>query len=120
MFDTQLEKLLQDAREVSLGVQKEDKDGSGMLFSKCALFVCNKWDQVPEKEIEIVKNDVTKKLKRVWPGVDQESQIIFMSTTTAKKAQRYGLITGDFCSLMNGIRSVVLKSIEARLELHWR
>ena len=89
------------------------------LLSKCALFVCNKWDQVPDKEIKTVQNDVTTKLERVWPGLHPESQIIYMSTMNANKAQNYGLITEDFSSLMDGMRTVVLKSIEARLEIHW-
>ena len=115
----QLEKLLQEVRKISLGVQ--DCSRLELLLSKCALFVCNKWDQVPEEEIKPVKNHVTEKLQKLCPGLDPESQIIYMSAKNANYAvQNYGYITEDFSSLMNGVETVVLKSIEARLEFHWR
>ena len=110
---SQLEKLLEEVRSLSLEEQRE-------LQSKCALFVCNKWDQVPEEEVKEVENHVVRNLQRCWPGLDPESQIIYMSTMKATKGQNFGIITEEFDSLMNGMRSVVLKSIEARLEIHWR
>ena len=109
----QLEKLLEEVRNISLERHCE-------LPSKCALFVCNKWDQVPEKEVNEVKNHVVEKLLRFWPGVEPESQIIHMSTTKASKAQGHGFITDEFFNLMNGLRLMVLKSIGARLEIHWK
>ena len=113
-FDLQLEKLLDEVRKVTLEGQKDS------VSSQCALFVCNKWDQVPEKEVKEVQNHVIKKLKKCWPGLDPKSQIIYMSTKNASVAQNHGIITQDFFSLMNGMRSMVLKSIEARLEMHWK
>lgn len=90
------------------------------VSSKCALFVCNKWDQVPEKEIKEVQNHVIRKLTKCWPGLVPESQIIHMSTKNATLAQSHGIVTEEFFSLMNGLRSMVLKSIEAKLEMHWK
>lgn len=90
-----------------------------ILFSKCALFVCNKWDLVSENESQEVKNDSIDQLKDVFPGVDSESQIIFMSIERAKVQQKYGVISEKFLSLMDGMKSMILNSIEARLELHW-
>ncbi len=113
-FDLQLEKLLEDVRKVTL----EGKEES--VSSKCALFVCNKWDQVPENEVKEVQNHVIKKLKKCWPGLVPESQIINMSTKNASTAQNHGIITEEFFSLMSGMRFMVLKSIEAKLEMHWR
>ena len=127
MFALQLEKLLQRARSVLIGVPKEEKEEGGIsldiqedLLSKCALFVCNKWDAVREQDVESVKNDAVKKLKRAWPGIDPESQIIYMSTERATTAQTLGVIFEDFSSLMEGMKSVILQSIEANLELHWK
>ena len=125
-FYSQLVKLPQSARDMSIEVPGEGKEDGGSsldiqerLLSKCALFVCNKWDTVPEKDVQPVKNEVIEKLKRVWPGVDPDSQIIYMSTTKANKAQSLGVISKEFSSLMEGLRSLVLQSIEAKLELHW-
>ena len=113
LLQLQLEKLLEEVRSISLERQ-------GELPSKCALFVCNKWDQVPGKEENEVKNHVVRKLLRCWPGIEPESQIIHMSTTKASKAQGHGYITNEFSNLMNGLRLMVLKSIGARLEIHWK
>ena len=116
-------------REVSLANQKREKEGRGdkitpisqdHLLSKCALFVCNKWDQVPEREIKKVKGRVTERLKECWPGLDPKSQIVYLSTPKATEAQKAGYISEDFSSLMDGLKYTVLKSIEARLEFHWR
>ena len=105
------------------GKGKEDVglslDMQEQLLSKCALFVCNKWDTVPAIDVPIVKKEVIEKLQRVWPGVDPDSQIIYMSTKKAGDAQRIGVISKEFSSLMEGLRSLVLQSIEAKLELHW-
>lgn len=90
------------------------------LLSKCALFVCNKWDQLNKKGVQSVKDKIIKKLKRAWPGVDPESQIIYMSTKYTLIAQGLGRVNESLSSLMDKMRSIVLKSIEAKYELHWR
>ena len=113
LFISQLEKLLEEVRKVTLNEK-------GEFSSKSALFVCNKWDQIPQKEIEEVKKYVIRKLEKCWPGLVPESQIIYMSAKKAIDAQKLRIITSDFLSLMNGIRSTVMKSIEARLESYWR
>lgn len=112
---------------MSLGVQEEENERSKMqltfqeqLFSKCALFVCNKWDQVPEREIEKVKSKLIKSLEQCWPGLEPEAQMIYLSTREATKAQNAGFTSKQFTSLKEGLKNMVLKSIEARLELHLR
>lgn len=126
-FDLQLVSLLQTAREVSLAdpkkkeeVEKKSPNLQNHLLSQCALFVCNKWDQVPEHEIEKVKGQVTERLNKCWPNLDPKSQIVCLSTTKASEAQNAGYISEDFSSLMDALKYTVLKSIEARLEFHWR
>ena len=109
----QFERLLEKVRKVTLERQ-------GVLPTKSALFVCNKWDQVPKKERNEVKNHVIEKLQRCWPRVDPESQIIHMSTTNAIQAQDYKIVTEEFSTLMNGLRRMVLKSIGDMLEIHWK
>ena len=108
-----MEKLIEHARQVSL-------DKQGEFSSDCALFVCNKWDQVPPEVTDEVKNYVVMKLTQCWPSLDPESQIIFMSAREAIEAQKLGLVTKEFAELMESIKSMVLKSIEARLQIQWR
>ncbi|XP_067035396.1 dual serine/threonine and tyrosine protein kinase-like [Acropora muricata] len=108
-----LEKLLENVKKAFL-------EGKWQLPSKCALFVCNKWDQVPEKEDEEVKSHIVKKLKQSWPDLDPSTQITYMSTLNATTGQNLGIVTDEFSSLMEGIQSMVLKGIECRMEMHWR
>ena len=110
-MEFQLEKLLEDVRKVTL-------EGQGGFTPQCAMFVCNKWDQIPEKEAREVQNYVTKKLKNCWPGLVPESQIMHMSTKNASVAQNHGRITEDFSTLMNCIKCMVLKAIDTRLEMN--
>ena len=89
--------------------------------SKCALFVCNKWDEVRKEEAQKVKNHIIEKLQKCWPSLVPESQVIFISTKNATEAQRrYGVTNNEFHALMDSIRFIVLKSIEARLEIHFK
>ncbi|XP_068737136.1 uncharacterized protein [Montipora capricornis] len=108
-----LQKLLENVRNVYL-------EGKGQLPSKCALFVCNKWDQIPDEEAEEVRTHIVRNLQRCWPGLDPASQIIYISTLTATKRQNLGIVTDEFSFLMEGIKSMVLKGIQCRLEIHWR
>ena len=76
---------------------------------------------MPSKETEDVKNHIETKLTECWPFLDPESQIIYMSATEAIEAQNLlGVVTKEFAELMNGIKSMVLKRIEARLQIQWR
>jgi len=81
--------------------------------------VCNKWDQVPPGQASEVKDYIVKRLKHCWPNLDPHSQIICMSSSNASMAQGLGIITKEFAGLMNGIKSMALKSIEARLQAKW-
>ena len=108
-----MERLIEHARQVSIDKQRESS-------SNCALFVCNKWDQVPSVETDEVKNHVVKKLTQCWPSLDPESQIVYMSARDACEVQKLGIVAKEFAELMNGIKSMVLKSIEARLQIQWR
>ena len=108
----QLGKLLEGVKEK----RKEEE-----FTSTCALLVCNKWDQVKEtKEEKKVENHVIEKLKKFYPHIVPEKQIVQMSTKNARIAQNYGIITNRFFSLMNCMRSMVLRSVKARLEFYWR
>ncbi|XP_022810062.1 uncharacterized protein LOC111347067 [Stylophora pistillata] len=101
------------ARQVFLEKQR-------VSLSNCALFVCNKWDLLPSGETDEVKNYILRKLKQCWPSLDPESQIIYMSAKHASEAQKLGVVTEEFGELMNGIKSMVLKLVEERLQIKRR
>ena len=75
---------------------------------------------MPSEETDEVKNFIVSKLTQCWPNLDPESQIVYMSAKEACRAQELGVVTKEFGELMNGIKSMVLKSIEARLQIQWR
>ena len=113
LLNTKLVYLLSELGKIARERQEE-------FPSKCALFVCNKWDQIPEDEADVVKAHIGIKLTEWWPDLIPESQITYMSVKNALYAQSRGEIKADLITLMNGIRIFVLKCIEQRLGIHWR
>lgn len=101
-------------------VRQQTDERQAQFPSKCALFVCNKWDQIDENKMEEVQKEVINKLEDCWDDLVPESQIVYLSTTNAILAQDYGIISEDFFSLMSNLKCMILKSIEARLEIHWK
>lgn len=87
---------------------------------KSALFVFNKWDVVPKKEVEEVKSETIQKLSMLWPGLDVDTQVVRFSTERAALAQRYGITSKEFTALLNSIKALVTRSMESRLEVHSR
>ena len=75
---------------------------------------------MPSEETDEVKNHIVTKLTQCWPSLDPESQIIYMSAREAIEAQKLGMVTKEFAELMKSVKSMVLKSIEARLQIQWR
>lgn len=92
-----------------------------MEFSpNCALFVCNKWDNVPPNEAVAVMNHIRTKLTQCLSGLDSERQIMRLSTTKALNAQKFNIMNEEFALLTQNIGLLVKKSIETRLKQHWR
>ena len=73
-----------------------------------------------QKDEKMVKSHIVKKLKQSWPDLDSATQITYMSTLNATTGQNLGIVTEEFCSLMEGIKSLVLQGIDCRMEMHWR
>ncbi|XP_019636110.1 PREDICTED: uncharacterized protein LOC109478781 isoform X1 [Branchiostoma belcheri] len=84
---------------------------------KAAIFVCNKWDQVPEHEKEEVKQDTIRKLKQHWPSME-ESQLFHLSAVKAQEA--VGYVTNDLDKLLDGIDSLLPQSLRHKLTLQHR
>lgn len=91
--------------------------------SRCALFLCNKWDAVKgnkDTNPDEVKKNVIMKLKECWPGLVPEDQVFFMSVNEVKLEVEYGGGSDDFEKFMNSMKSMILKSFETRMEIRWR
>lgn len=67
-----------------------EKGLSHQFDPECAIFVCNKWDQVPEGEDETVWKDIARKLQACWPtrrNVDITRQMFKMCVTKVRHLQ---------------------------------
>ncbi|XP_056008217.1 uncharacterized protein LOC125665478 isoform X3 [Ostrea edulis] len=104
--------------------QKEfEKKGRLQQFDpESAIFVCNKWDQVPPNEERGVWEDITKKIKAHWPtrrDMDITRQMFKMSTTEDIRRSKAGLgYTEKFKSLLSGIDQLISASLERRVSRH--
>ncbi|KAI8491725.1 hypothetical protein Bbelb_305300 [Branchiostoma belcheri] len=110
------------------GVQE---DRLGRLLAKCmdqgtrselgqfdptkAIFVCNKWDLVPEEERQEVKENTIQKLTEMWHGLD-ESRVF---THSNKEAVKYGFRSADFNRLLGGIYKLLPQSFNHKLDIQY-
>ncbi|KAI8502328.1 hypothetical protein Bbelb_199160 [Branchiostoma belcheri] len=106
------------------GVQQ---DRLGQLLKLCtakennfnpesAMFICNKWDQVPPEEEEEVKSETFRKLSEMWPGLE-ESQLFFVSTR--KAVGPGGILSDDFTKVLDGLDLLLPKSLDIKLETQY-
>lgn len=90
------------------------------LFTSCALFVCNMWDQIPAENVQEVKKKQIEKLTKKLKDLDERSQIVYLSCQRAQLAQKYGVITDDFDQLLSGISNLVVSSMQSNLQIYSR
>ncbi|KAL9963737.1 hypothetical protein ACROYT_G027271 [Oculina patagonica] len=115
--------IQEDRLGVLLNHVKELKEKANMdvkLFTFCALFVCNMWDQIPAENVEDVKRTQIEKLTKKLGELDQQKQIIYLSCQRAQHAQTYGVITEDFDQLLSGINNLVISSMQTSLHIYSR
>ena len=91
-----------------------------VLFTGCALFVCNKWDLIQPNEQEAVKEEQVAKLFKKLRNLDPGKQMIYLSCKTAQTCQKYGYITPDFNNLIAGIGHLIVSAMQKQLEMHFR
>ena len=97
------------------------------LTSESALFVCNKWDDV-ERQTKTnpltqkkIKSEIICKLKKEIPKLKQKSQVIEMSVFTASQIhQKFGVMSDDLSSLINGLRRLLPLCLEKKTEHFYR
>ena len=103
------------------------KDQCNGLTSESALFVCNKWDDVERltktnpSDKEKIKNEIICKLKKKIPNLNEKSQVIEMSVSTAAQIQeKFDVMTDDLSSLINGLRRLLQLGLEKKIEHFYR
>uniref|UniRef100_K1QJ91 Serine/threonine-protein kinase atg1 n=1 Tax=Magallana gigas TaxID=29159 RepID=K1QJ91_MAGGI len=116
---------VQDDRLVKIFKKQLELEQKGLLQQfdpECAIFVCNKWDQVPDSEGEMVWKDISKKLQANWPtrrNIDITGQMFKMSVTKDLQRSKAGLgYSEKFKALISGIDRLVRASLERRVKKH--
>lgn len=90
------------------------------LFTKCALFVSNKWDEIPPNDAEQVKQKQLETLTERFGDLDPGKQIFYLSCNKAQSAQAYGVITEEFDKLLDGISNLVVSYMQSSLQIYSR
>ncbi|XP_035689622.1 uncharacterized protein LOC118424923 [Branchiostoma floridae] len=94
------------------------KDATTATFSsRSAIFVCNKWDQVPVHEAQIVQDEQLRVLRRYWPGCT-EDQVFQLCTSDATKALQHGVVMKDYRHLLDGIERLIPISLRNKLKVY--
>ena len=103
------------------------EDQCNGLTSQSALFVCNKWDDVERQtktnpsDKEKIKNKIICELKKEVPNLNRKSQVIEMSVLTAAQIQqKFGVMSDDLSSLINGLRRLLPLCLEKKTEHFYR
>ena len=96
------------------------------LTSESALFVCNKWDEVQRQtesksDVEKIQNEIICKLKKAIPNLNQKSQVIEMSVSTAAQIQqKFGVMSDDLSSFINRLQHLFPLCLEKKTEHFYR
>ncbi|XP_019636106.1 PREDICTED: uncharacterized protein LOC109478780 [Branchiostoma belcheri] len=95
------------------------KDTTAANFSpRAAIFVCNKWDQVPVHEAQTVQEEQLRVLRRYWHGCT-EDQVFRLCTSDAAKALQHGVVMKDFRHLLDGIERLIPVSLQNKLQVYY-
>ncbi|KAK7103016.1 hypothetical protein V1264_021151 [Littorina saxatilis] len=113
------DRLLEFLRAI---LEHKERDKTSDIFdSSSAMFVCNRWDTVPQEQRERVKDNALSKFKDVWPKFNP-SQAFFVSSTDAQMHNdvdpRY--VTEDFETVLKGLKEVFVKARRNAVNQHYR
>lgn len=86
---------------------------------ECAMFICNKWDEVRENDRKDVLHDTQRKIKDIWVGCTDE-QIITFSASEAAYIQRRGRLTCQFKTILQRINALVPIGLEIVVQKGYR
>ncbi|XP_069115407.1 uncharacterized protein [Argopecten irradians] len=98
--------------------QWSEKGGKQTFDHNCTLFVCNKWDEVPEHERRRVWSNTEDKLRSCWPGF-KPTQMFKLSALEVERRYTNGLdYTEDFKKLLRGIDNMVPATLQEKVKQH--
>ncbi|XP_074646569.1 uncharacterized protein LOC141902645 [Tubulanus polymorphus] len=86
---------------------------------RSAIFIFNKWDQVPEQSRDSVADNMTSKLQ-CWPGLDIDEQVFFLSITEVVRCRKQSIgMTKQYADIMHGLRKFLKTGLEISTRRHY-
>ena len=107
---------------IKMIIEQQKKKNNGLKFDpKSALFVCNRFDMIPENARNDVKERILEKLGKCWPDFD-ESSAVFMSTLKAKRDvdAHPDYINDDFKGLLEGVKKLFDVAMDRRIRSSYK
>ncbi|EDV27216.1 uncharacterized protein TRIADDRAFT_54948 [Trichoplax adhaerens] len=96
-----------------------EKEKFNKFSPESAIFICNKWDEVPDAEKSTVEKDTKDKLKTIWPGF-RDSQLLFLSTEETQSHFEAGYISDDLVAVYSLISQLIEDSLKKITLIHSR
>ena len=103
---------------MSLIIKSQKSSNDIVKFNpKAALFICNRWDMVPEESKRAVRENALKQLAKAWPEFDS-SNAVFFSTFNAQREVRIndGYIIEEYVALMYALMKLLEISLDKRIK----
>lgn len=103
-------------------IEQQKKSKSCLKFDpKAALFVCNRFYAIPEKDRQDVKERILDKLGKCWPDFDK-SNALYMSTKNAiRDVQAHpDYINDEFKALLDGLKKLYGTAMDRRIRSSYK
>lgn len=100
-------------------VEKQKANHLTSFNPNSAIFICNRWDLVPDSEKDLVFSDTLLKLSRCWPDLKTD-QVFCMSTIKSWNTLQAGYVTDELNSLLQGINKLLPISLHMKLQYSYR
>ncbi|XP_023930282.1 uncharacterized protein LOC106154288 [Lingula anatina] len=111
LYPVALQKLLRQLQDM------KDTAGEPIFDPSCAIFVCNRWDLVPEDAREKALQNVRLAVSEGWKRpMDSSKQIFTLSAKKAWQHSQAGYMTHDYRRLVRGIEGLIPVSLQRRTE----
>lgn len=89
-----------------------------MFHPELAVFLCNKWEQVPKHEDEIVWKNIKRKILSSWMNL-QENQVIKFSVNKENRLRKNGLPKSDeFQTFLNFLQTMIPATLKGKMMIH--
>lgn len=103
-------------------IDQQKKNKNGLKFDpKAALFICNRFDAIPEKDRPAVEERIYEQLGKCWPEFD-ESNVVCMSTLNAMRdvEAHPDYINDDFKAQLEGLKKLYGTALDRRIRSSYK